>query len=89
MKERIVCFSKQLHTIFSQAPRKPHFEDQAWINNDQRKQINGRRSAPLAQHNQELQRSRQPMYNYPDHHIKNGQQRNFDVSPNKQHRMFV
>jgi hypothetical protein len=78
----------------NQAPRKAHFEDHEWINDDQKKQINGkssngRRSTPLAQHHQELQMKKQPMYNYPDHQPRNGQQRNFDGSSNKQHRMFV
>ena len=45
--------------------------------------------APLAPHHQELQMSRQTMSNYHDHHSQNGQQRNFDSSPNKQHRTFV
>ncbi|CAF3086261.1 unnamed protein product [Rotaria sp. Silwood2] len=82
--------NKQLHATLNQAPRKTHFEDQAWINVDQRKQMNtksnGRRSAPLAPHHQELQMSRQSIHNYQDHHSRNGQQRNFDVSPNRQQR---
>jgi len=84
-QNRIIYFSKQIHTTLNQTSRKTHFEDQVWINDDQRKQTNGRRSAPLAQHHQELQRSKQPTY----HHARNGQQRNFDVTPNKQYRTFV
>ncbi len=82
-------FSKQLHAKLNQAPRKAHFEDHTWIDSDQGKKINGRRSAPLAPHHQELQISRQTMSNYHDHQSRNGQQRNFDLSPNKQHRVFV
>ncbi len=89
MRERLMCFSKQIHTTLNQAPRKTHFEDQAWMNNDQKKLSNGRRSAPLAQHHPELQLNKQPMYNYPPQHPRNGQQRNLDSSPNRQHRTFV
>ncbi|CAF4783778.1 unnamed protein product [Rotaria sp. Silwood1] len=82
--------NKQLHATLNQAPRKTHFEDQAWINDDQRKQMsmksNGRRIAPLPPHHQELQISKQSIHNYHDHHLRNGQQRNFDISPNRQHR---
>ncbi|CAF1342463.1 unnamed protein product [Rotaria sordida] len=83
--------NKQLHATLNQAPRKTHFEDQAWINNDKKKQINIKsnthRSVPLAPHHQELQMSRQPIYNYHDHHLRNEQQRNIDISSsNRQHR---
>ncbi|CAF1487096.1 unnamed protein product [Adineta steineri] len=47
---------------------------------------NGRRSAPLAPHQQELQINRQPMSNYHDHHSRYEQQRNFESSPNKPNR---
>lgn len=45
-----------------------------------------RRSAPLGPHHQALQISKQPTYNYQDSHPRNGQHRNFDVSPDRQHR---
>ncbi len=77
MRRRFVYFSKQVHTTLNQVPRKTHFEDNTWIKDNQRKQPNGRRSAPLTQHQQQLQMNRQPMYNYPDHPSKNGQYRTF------------
>ncbi|CAF1147905.1 unnamed protein product [Adineta steineri] len=82
--------SKQFHTTLNQAPRQPHVDDNAWIRNNQRKtpngHSNGRRSAPLAPHQQELQINRQPMSNYHDHHSRYEQQRNFESSPNKPNR---
>ncbi|CAF4074397.1 unnamed protein product, partial [Adineta steineri] len=82
--------SKQFHTTLNQAPRQPHVDDNAWIRNNQRKtpngHSNGRRSAPLAPHQQELQINRQPMSNYHEHHSRYEQQRNFESSPNKPNR---
>ncbi len=77
-------FSKQIHATLNQAPRKTHFEDHAWIHHDQKNQNNGRRSAPLAPHQQELQMNKQIMNHHP--HSRNGQQRH---SPNRQHRTCV
>ncbi len=68
----------------NQAPRKTHFEDHAWIHHDPKSPSNGRRSAPLAQHQQELQMNRQ-IINQPSH-SRNGQQRH---SPSRQYRTYV
>ncbi|CAF0960643.1 unnamed protein product [Adineta steineri] len=86
----MVIIYKQFHTTLNQAPRQPHVDDNAWIRNNQRKtpngHSNGRRSAPLAPHQQELQINRQPMSNYHEHHSRYEQQRNFESSPNKPNR---
>ena len=87
-------FSKQLHATLNQAPRQTHVDDHAWINHDQRKatngKSNGRRSAPIAPHQQELHTTRQPMsHHHQDQHSKHGQHRSFDLSSNKPHRTFV
>ena len=73
-----------MHAILNQAPRRTHFEDHTWIHHDQKGQSNGRRSAPIAPHQQDLQMHRQ-ITNQPSH-PRNGQQKQ---SPSRQPRTYV